>query len=355
MVNLGKDTYPVYIGSNLLEISNIFFPIESNTQVAIITNDVVFKIWNKKITYYLHKLGAQVKNVIISDGEIYKNIDTVEIILSTLLKYSYCRDAVLIALGGGVIGDITGFVASIYQRGIKFVQIPTTLLAQVDASIGGKTSVNHVLGKNMIGSFWQPSSVIINFDFLNTLPRRQLISGIAEIVKYAVSFDVNFFNWLEENLERVLKLDYSALSYCINRCCEIKISIVEKDEKEIHDRMLLNLGHTYGHAIETFLGYGTWLHGEAVSVGIVMASKTSELLGFMKDNDITRIISLLQRVGLPISGPKNMSFESYISNFKRDKKVISGKLRMVLPVFIGNVKIFSNVHENILMSVIKNC
>lgn len=353
IVNLKNNEYPIYIGFDLFSIKNIFFPIQSYTQVVIITNKIIFNLWNSSISYFLSKLRVKFSNITINDGEIYKNITIVEKIVSKLLEKSYSRDTVLIALGGGVIGDLSGFIASIYQRGIRFIQIPTTLLAQVDASIGGKTSVNHILGKNMIGSFWQPSSVIINLNFLSTLPKNQLISGMAEIVKYAISFDKKFFDWLEKNIKLLLDLDQKALFYCINKCCRIKKHIVEKDEKEINDRMLLNLGHTYGHAIETFLGYGKWLHGEAISVGMVMAAKTSELLGFLNKIDFIRIVTLLKRIGLPVTGPKNMCFQSYMLSFRRDKKVVSGLLRFVLPVSIGKVKIFSDVSEDVLISVIQ--
>ncbi|XBC43276.1 MAG: 3-dehydroquinate synthase [Buchnera aphidicola (Meitanaphis flavogallis)] len=354
-VTLGNRAYYINIGSSVFKIENIFFPLTSGDQVMLVTNNIVSNIWKNNFVYHLKKLGVKINCVILPDGEVTKNIGSMEYIISELLKHLHGRDTTLIALGGGVIGDITGFVASVYQRGVRFIQVPTTLLSQVDASIGGKTSINHVLGKNMIGSFWQPSSVIINLDYLSTLPKNQLVSGIAEVIKYAVLFDDIFFNWLEENIDLVLKLDEIAISYCVKRCCEIKKVIIEQDERENNSRILLNLGHTYGHAIETHLGYGKWLHGEAVSVGMIMAAETSVLLGILDVCEKNRIVDLLNKVGLPIKGPKNMAFNSYYENFLRDKKVASGVVRLVLPTSIGKAMIYSNVKKNILISAISNC
>lgn len=259
----------------------------------------------------------------------------------------------LIALGGGVIGDLTGFAAAIYQRGVRFIQIPTTLLSQVDASVGGKTGVNHLLGKNMIGSFWQPSSVIIDINFLKKLPYNELVSGMAEVIKYAIVFDEKFFHWLEENIKNLLLLDNSLIPYCIKKCCELKAKIISLDERENNFRALLNFGHTYGHAIEAHSGYGNWLHGEAISVGMVMASRASEIMGFLNKTDYKRILSLLKKTGLPIQGPKNMSAASYLPYMMRDKKVISGEIRLVLPISIGKAKIYSGIDKNVILNSIK--
>ncbi|XBC38137.1 MAG: 3-dehydroquinate synthase [Buchnera aphidicola (Floraphis meitanensis)] len=354
-VILGDRSYFINIGSSVFKMKDIFFPLRSGDKAMLVTNNIVSSIWKSNVDYYLNKIGVKTDCIVLPDGEVTKNVGSMEYIISELLKNLHGRDTTLIALGGGVIGDITGFVASIYQRGVRFIQIPTTLLSQVDASIGGKTSINHILGKNMIGSFWQPVSVIINLDFLSTLPRNQLISGIAEVIKYAIICDSVFFSWLEKNISSILKLDPISVSYCIQKCCEIKKKIVEQDEKENNSRALLNLGHTYGHAIETYLGYGKWLHGEAVSVGIAIAAETSVLLGLLKVSEKDRIVNLLSRVGLPVHSPKNMTFSSYYSHLLRDKKVTLGILRLILPTSIGKCIIYSNIQENLLMSAINNC
>ncbi|HXK00407.1 MAG TPA: 3-dehydroquinate synthase [Buchnera sp. (in: enterobacteria)] len=343
------------MGSNLLGTDNIFDPLKSGDQAMLVTNKTLANIWKDKVLYHLNSVGIKVDQVILSDGEQYKNICEMELIISALLEKMHGRDTTIIALGGGVIGDISGFSAAVYQRGIRYIQIPTTLLSQVDSSVGGKTAVNHILGKNMIGVFWQPVSVIIDIDFLNTLPRRELISGMAEVIKYAIIFDSDFFIWLENNITAILNLDNTAMRYCILKCCELKSKLIELDERDMNFRALLNLGHTYGHAIESHVGYGNWLHGEAVSAGIVMAAVTSEKIGKLKNRDTQRILSLINRVGLPIKGPKNMLPASYFPHIMRDKKVLSGVIRMILPVKIGKAEIFTGINKNIITSVITDC
>ncbi|CAL4043997.1 3-dehydroquinate synthase [Buchnera aphidicola] len=355
IVDLGKNSYFISIGSNLLVKKNIFCPLKSGDQAMLVTNKTLANIWKDKVLYYLNKAGIRVNQVVLPDGEKYKNLYEMESIISALLEHRHGRDSTLIALGGGVIGDITGFSAAVYQRGIRYIQIPTTLLSQVDASIGGKTAVNHLLGKNMIGAFWQPSSVLINIDFLHTLPKRELISGIAEIIKYSIIFDVDFFVWLENNIDGILSLDSEVIKYCILKCCEFKLKLIELDEREMNLRALLNLGHTYGHAIESHVGYGNWLHGEAVSAGIVMAARTAEKMGKLDNKDVQRIELLIDRVGLPIKGPKNMLPSSYFPHFMRDKKVLSGMIRMVLPVKIGQAEIFTGIDKSVISSVIEDC
>ncbi|QIE02213.1 3-dehydroquinate synthase [Buchnera aphidicola] len=352
-VDLGKRSYPISIGSNIIEKDNIFWPLKPGNQAMLVTNKKLANLFKDHVLFHLRKSGIKIDQIILSDGEQYKTLNEMELILSALLEKKHSRDTTLIALGGGVIGDITGFAASIYQRGVRFIQIPTTLLSQVDAAVGGKTSVNHLLGKNMIGSFWQPSSVIINVNYLKSLPYNELISGIAEVVKYAVILDEPFFYWLEENIQLILSLDDQAISYCIKKCCELKSYLISLDEREKNLRALLNLGHTFGHAIEVHSGYGNWLHGEAVSVGMIMAARTSELLGYLDKQDLKRILILLKRIGLPIKGPKNMSAASYLPYMMRDKKVISGEIRLVLPISIGQAKIYSNIDKNIILSAIK--
>ncbi|ALD15463.1 3-dehydroquinate synthase [Buchnera aphidicola (Aphis glycines)] len=353
-VILGDRSYPINIGSGVIEEDNIFFPLKPGNQAMLVTNKTLANLLKDKVFFQLRKSGIKIDQVIISDGEQFKTLNEVEMVISALLEKKHSRDTTLIALGGGVVGDLTGFAASIYQRGVRFIQIPTTLLAQVDASIGGKTGVNHLLGKNMVGSFWQPSSVIIDINFLQTLPYNELISGVSEIIKYAVIFDETFFNWLEKNIEKILLLDHKSMCFCIKKCCELKSKIISLDERENNFRALLNFGHTYGHAIEAHSGYGSWLHGEAISVGMVMAARTSELLGYLKKSDYNRIISLFKTVGLPIKGPKNMSAVAYLPYMMRDKKVISGEMRLVLPVSIGKAKVFSGIDKNVILNAIKD-
>lgn len=353
-VVLGERSYPISIGAGIIQEDDIFWPLKPGDQAMLVTNKTLANLLKDKVFYHLRKSGIKIDQVILSDGEQYKTLNEMELIISALLEKKHARDTTLIALGGGVIGDLAGFAASVYQRGVRFIQIPTTLLSQVDASVGGKTAVNHLLGKNMIGSFWQPSSVIIDIDCLKTLPYNELVSGMAEVIKYAIVFDRTFFCWLEENIESILSLNHTAMSYCIKKCCELKSQLIALDERENNLRALLNLGHTYGHAIEVHAGYGNWLHGEAISVGMVMAARTSELLGHLKTIDFKRILVLLKRTGLPIKGPKNMSAALYLPYMMRDKKVISGEMRLVLPLSIGKAEIYSNIDKNIILTAIKH-
>ncbi|HMI76830.1 MAG TPA: 3-dehydroquinate synthase [Buchnera sp. (in: enterobacteria)] len=355
IVNLGKNSYSINIGFNVFKNSDIFYPLQSGDQAMLVTNKTLLKIYGDKISSQFIKKGIKIDQVILSDGEEYKTLHEMEKIISVLLEKNHNRDTTLLALGGGVVGDLTGFTASIYQRGVRYIQIPTTLLSQVDAAIGGKTAVNHILGKNMIGVFWQPSSVIIDINFLNTLPKRQLISGLAEVIKYAIICDNNFFIWLEENIDLILSLNCTAIKYCIHKCCELKSQLVSLDERDMNDRSWLNLGHTYGHAIEAYVGYGNWLHGEAISVGIVMAARTAELLGKFKKINTDRIIALLKKAGLPIQGPKNMLPDAYFLHMMRDKKVLSGVIKLVIPTKIGQVEIYNVTDKKIITSVIHSC
>jgi len=260
-----------------------------------------------------------------------------------------------VALGGGVIGDLTGFAAACYQRGVRFIQVPTTLLSQVDSSVGGKTAVNHPLGKNMIGAFYQPASVVVDLDCLQTLPPRELSSGLAEVIKYGIILDDAFFDWLEANLDAVMALDTTAMAYCIRRCCELKAEVVAADERESGLRALLNLGHTFGHAIEAEMGYGNWLHGEAVAAGMVMAARTAQRLGQFHEDDIQRIITLLKRAGLPVKGPQSMAPAAYLPHMMRDKKVLAGELRLVLPLAIGKSEVRGGVSHDLVLSAIADC
>lgn len=323
-VNLAERSYPISIGAGLFEdpayLSQVLSNKNTNQKVVVISNVTVAPLYADKILHQLKQLGCDASLLELSDGEQYKNLDVFNQVMNFLLEGSYARDVVIIALGGGVIGDLVGFASACYQRGVDFIQIPTTLLSQVDSSVGGKTAVNHPLGKNMIGAFYQPKAVIIDTNCLSTLPEREFAAGIAEVIKYGIIYDGAFFDWLEENLDRLYTLDEDALTYAIARCCQIKAEVVAQDEKESGIRALLNLGHTFGHAIEAELGYGNWLHGEAVSSGTVMAAKTSLLRGLISEEQFERIIALLRRAKLPVHTPDSMSFDDFIKHMMRDKK-----------------------------------
>ncbi|QJC35813.1 3-dehydroquinate synthase [Enterobacteriaceae endosymbiont of Donacia sparganii] len=347
-----KHNYPIIIDFNLFDTPLPLPFLKKGDSVMIVTNQIIFSLYFKKISTLLNNMGVRINHVILPDGEKYKTLITVNIIFTSLLQNLHSRDTTLIALGGGVIGDITGFAASSYQRGVKFIQIPTTLLSQVDSSIGGKTAVNHILGKNMIGSFYQPNIVIINLSCLYTLSKREFSAGMAEIIKYSILFDKKFFSWLENNINKLFNLDKNSLIYCISKCCNLKAKIIYEDEYEQNKRSLLNLGHTYGHAIESELGYGKWLHGEAVSVGIVIASLTSKKLNLLNNQDIIRIINLLKKCYLPIKGPINMNTKHYLKHIYRDKKINKNKIRVILPIKIGKAIIYNNISEKIISHAI---
>ncbi|RKS85046.1 3-dehydroquinate synthase [Orbus hercynius] len=350
-VALSERSYPITIGENTL---NNFehFKLKANQRVLIVTNETIAPLYLARLTDMLESNGVKTDHVIVPDGEQYKTMETWNTILSTLLKNNHTRNSILIALGGGVIGDVSGFAAACYQRGIKFIQLPTTLLSQVDSSVGGKTAINHPLGKNMIGAFYQPQSVVIDLNCLATLPQRELSAGLAEVIKYGIILDADFFTWLEKNIDALLALEPSTMSYCIYHCCQLKAQVVAADETEQDMRAILNLGHTYGHAIEAELGYGNWLHGEAVAVGMVMAANAAKLLGHFTDSDIERIKNLLIKAKLPVARPAQMSTQSYIAHMLRDKKVLSGKLRLVLPTKIGHVAVVDDVSQEIVLQSI---
>ncbi|WP_425482447.1 3-dehydroquinate synthase [Enterobacteriaceae endosymbiont of Plateumaris pusilla] len=349
LVKTKKHDYPIIIGFDLFNTSYLFSSFKYGDQAMIVTNQKIFTLYFQKLSDILKHIGIKLDYIILPDGEKYKTLITMNIIYSSLLKKFHSRDTTLIALGGGVIGDMTGFAASSYQRGVKLIQIPTTLLSQVDASIGGKTAVNHHLGKNMIGSFYQPTSVIINLNYLDTLSKREFSSGMAEVIKYSIICDNIFFNWLEENLDKLFNLDPKSINYCIYKCCKFKSKIICEDENEKNTRVLLNLGHTYGHAIESETNYnGKWLHGEAISVGIIMSCITSEKLNLFKNSDTIRIVNLLKRCNLPIRSPKFMNTKKYLKYMFLDKKVHNNKIHLIIPVKIGKVIINNNITENII-------
>ncbi len=355
-VELKGRSYSIMISPGLFNDLAAFVPLQSGDQAMLVTNLTVARFYLKKIKMLLEQGGIRVDQVIVPDGEQYKSLAVLEQIFATLLEKQHGRDTVLIALGGGVIGDLTGFAAACYQRGVRFIQVPTTLLAQVDSALGGKTAVNHPLGKNMIGAFHQPASVVIDPDCLRTLPLRELVSGLAEVIKYGIILDADFFVWLEHNIDKLLLLDTMALRYCIRRCCELKAHVVARDEWDKSGlRALLNLGHTYGHAIETEMGYGVWLHGEAIATGMMMAAETARRIGHFCLSDVERIRQLLLRAGLPVHGPAGMRPESYLPHMMRDKKVSAGKLRLVLPVAIGRAEIHTGIAHNIVLAAISDC
>lgn len=352
-VELKARRYPIIIGAGLLNQVESYAPLKSGDKVMIVSNALVAQHYLDTVTATLTTLGCHVDSVLIPDGEQYKTLDSLNLIFSTLLEKNHNRDTTLIALGGGVIGDVAGFAAASYQRGIRFIQIPTTLLAQVDSSVGGKTAVNHPLGKNMIGAFYQPVSVIIDTNTLKSLPKREFSAGLAEVIKYGAILDAVFFEWLEQHIEEVMHLDQVALEYCIQRCCQIKADVVARDETEKGERALLNLGHTFGHAIEAHLGYGTWLHGEAIAVGMLEAAELSLILGDLTEKELSRLEKLLARAVLPTLSPDNMAPEEYLPYMWRDKKVLNGTLRLVLLNKLGQAYVNSQASESQIIAAIR--
>lgn len=351
-VDLGVRSYPIFIGQNLMNDGETLSRYLLKKRILIVTNETVAPLYLKQLQATMASFG-EVESVILPDGEQFKDLAHLDSIFTALLQRNYGRDSVLVALGGGVIGDMTGFAAACYQRGVDFIQIPTTLLSQVDSSVGGKTAVNHPLGKNMIGAFYQPQVVLIDTQCLSTLPAREFAAGMAEVIKYGIMWDGDFFQWLEANVHSLKALDTQALVYAISRCCEIKADVVSQDETEQGVRALLNLGHTFGHAIEAEMGYGNWLHGEAVSAGTVLAAKTAQVLGMIDESIVCRIEALFNAFDLPIHAPESMDFDSFIKHMRRDKKVLGGQIRLVLPTQIGQADVFSQVTESTLEQVIR--
>ncbi len=354
-VSLEERSYPISIAAGLFDDPASYWPLRAGDHAMVVTNDTLAPLYLGSVTQKLSAMGVVADQVILPDGEQYKTLTVLEQIFTALLKKPHGRDTTLIALGGGVIGDMAGFAAACYQRGVRFIQMPTTLLSQVDSSVGGKTAVNHPLGKNMIGAFYQPASVIIDTDCLKTLPSRELSSGLAEVIKYGIILDKDFFVWLEQHMEELISLDENTLARCIRRCCEIKAEVVAADERESGVRALLNLGHTFGHAIEAHMGYGNWLHGEAVAAGMVMAARTAERVNGFNPADTQRIIQLLERAGLPVQGPREMAAEAYMPHMMRDKKVLAGELRLVLPRNIGESEVRGGVSHDIVLAAINDC
>jgi 3-dehydroquinate synthase len=335
-VSLGDRSYPIYIGSGLVGDRALIGDAVRAQQVLVVTNEVVAPLYLEPLRDALGDRSVEV--LILPDGEAHKTLATFATIIDRLIAARFHRDACLAALGGGVVGDITGFAAACYQRGVDFIQVPTTLLAQVDSSVGGKTAVNHPQAKNMIGAFYQPTAVLADTDTLRTLPKRELAAGLAEIVKYGLILDRELFDWLEEHVEDLVSLEPAALLHAIRRSCEIKAAVVAEDERERGNRALLNLGHTFGHALESLGGYTRWLHGEAVAIGMVLAARTSVALGWLAAKDCARIESLLARAGLPTRADA-IGFDVLLERMQLDKKAGRSGLKLVLLRDIGRAVI----------------
>lgn len=350
-VELGNRSYPIYIGSGLLGRAELVTSHIKSKQVVVVTNETVAPLYLDTVLNNLQ--GYTVETVILPDGEQFKTLEIVSRIFDKLLACKFSRNACLIALGGGVIGDMGGFAAACYQRGIPFLQIPTTLLAQVDSSVGGKTGVNHPLGKNMIGAFYQPQCVIADADVLDTLEDRQLAAGLAEVIKYGLIRDATFFNWLESNIDLLLARDKQALAYAIERSCINKAEIVAEDETETGVRATLNLGHTFGHAIETGSGYGKYLHGEAVAIGTCQAADLSRQKGWLHDNDVARIIALFKKTGLPIVPPEEIDSDRFLQLMAVDKKNVDGQIRLILLQQIGMATLPVDIDRELLERTLK--
>lgn len=332
-VDLAERSYPIYIGTNLIGNSAVYRPHIHGQQVLVVSNTTVAPLYLEAVKSALQ--GYQVQTVILPDGEQHKTLAVWQQIIDSLLENRFDRRCTVIGLGGGVVGDMAGFAAACYQRGVYFIQVPTTLLAQVDSSVGGKTGVNHPLGKNMIGAFYQPQCVIADIQTLSTLDNRQLSAGLAEVIKYGLIGDPDFFAWLEQNMDGLMARDQALLAYAIERSCSDKASVVAADEREAGNRALLNLGHTFGHAIETGMGYGEWLHGEAVGAGICMAADLSRRLGWITESDQARIASLIVRAELPTYPPDKINAEQFMQLMSVDKKVLAQKIRLVLMRRLG--------------------
>jgi len=349
-VALGSRSYPIHIGAGLLERPDLYAPHVRHA-AAIITNEVVAPLYLQRVHRTLEKLGARVAEVIVPDGEQAKGWSALDRVFDALLAARMGRDAVVIALGGGVVGDLAGFAAATYQRGLPFVQVPTTLLAQVDSSVGGKTAINHARGKNMIGAFHQPSAVIADIETLNTLPDRELRAGLAEVIKHGVALDAAFLDWLERNIAGLLARERDALVYAVRRSCELKAAIVAEDERETGVRALLNFGHTFGHAIEAATGFGPWLHGEAVAAGMVMAARLSARAGYLPASDAERIEALIRRAGLPTRAPV-LPAERWRELIAVDKKNAGARVRFVLLHGLGRARLESAVDDRFVEQTI---
>jgi 3-dehydroquinate synthase len=353
-VELGDRSYPIYIGHGLLCNQILVTDHIKGSSAVIVSNTTVAPLYIDKVKTSLEAAKIRHDTVILPDGEQYKTLDTIETIIDTLISKRHDRKTTLIALGGGVVGDITGFAAAIYQRGVNFIQIPTTLLSQVDSSVGGKTGVNHPLGKNMIGAFYQPQCVIIDTATLDTLPDRELSAGMAEVIKYGLIHDAEFFAWLEQHIDRLMQRDNELLSQAILVSCKTKADVVAIDEKESGIRAILNLGHTFGHAIESAMGYGTWLHGEAVAAGMVMAADLSLRHQWIEPEVKQRAVALLKKAGLPVKPPEQMTPGQYMDIMAIDKKVDRGVIKFVLLKQLGEAIVTADYQPELLQQTLQH-
>lgn len=351
-VDLGDRSYPIYIGNDLLSENEIFSRHLQTSQVLVVTNEVIPPLYLDRVTQHLQSVKHD--TLILPDGEQVKSLDYLNTIITRLMENKYSRTCMILALGGGVIGDLAGFAAACYQRGVRFIQIPTTLLSQVDSSVGGKTAVNHPLGKNMIGAFYQPVAVIADTSVLNSLPDRELSAGLAEVIKYGLIRDVEFYQWLRENMHKLVKRDEAAMAYAIERSCINKAEVVAADERESGLRAILNLGHTFGHAIETALSYRHWLHGEAVGCGMLMAAEMSRRLGYLEEKTVREIEELLIQANLPVRVHEDVTLEQMLENMKVDKKAKEGVLYLILLEAIGNAIITSDFSAELLAETINH-
>ncbi|MBR2514130.1 MAG: 3-dehydroquinate synthase [Halomonas sp.] len=351
-VSLGDRSYPIHIGAGLLQHANGLTPYLAGQQVMVVTNDTIAPLYLEALCATLPG-HLDVRSVVLPDGEQHKTIEQVGRIWDALLEAGFNRRCTLIALGGGVIGDMVGYAAASYQRGVAFMQVPTTLLSQVDSSVGGKTGVNHPLGKNMIGAFWQPKAVLVDTDTLTTLPSRELSAGLAEVIKYGLIRDEAFLSWLEENMQALRSVEPEVIAEAIAKSCQIKADIVAEDETEQGVRALLNLGHTFGHAIEAHQGYGNWLHGEAVGAGMAMAATLSHQLGWIDEAALTRAQAVIQSAGLPLAAPANMSADDFLVRMRLDKKNIDEKLRLVLLKALGDACVSDATPADTLLGLLQ--
>ena len=350
-VALGDRSYPIHIGAGLLDDEQLYAPHVASRNVAVVTNGVIAPLYLERVRSAIERAGGRVVPILIDDGERAKGWATLDRVIDAMLVARCGRDSVIVALGGGVVGDVAGFAAAVYQRGVPFLQVPTTLLAQVDSSVGGKTAINHARGKNMVGAFHQPLAVIADVEVLDTLPDRELRAGLAEVIKHGFILDLQFVAWLEANMSRLLERDRAALSHAVRRSCELKAQVVAADEREAGLRAILNFGHTFGHAIEAGVGYGEWLHGEAVATGMVMAAELSALAGSLCRQDADRVKALVARAGLPVVGPK-LGIERYLELMQVDKKAAGGKARFILLEGLGRATLRADLDATLVRASI---
>ncbi|MBI2754073.1 MAG: 3-dehydroquinate synthase [Betaproteobacteria bacterium] len=353
-VALGARSYPIHIGAGLLEDARLYAPHLASRRAAVITNEVVAPLYLERVQRALARAGAAATSIVVADGEQAKDWRTLEHVFDRLLAARCGRDTVIVALGGGVVGDLAGFAAAVYQRGVPYIQVPTTLLAQVDSSVGGKTAINHPRGKNMIGAFHQPLAVIADVAALDSLPARELRAGVAEVIKHAFILDAAFVDWLEANVERLLERDRAALEHAVRRSCELKAHVVAADEREAGLRAILNFGHTFGHAVETGVGYGEWLHGEAVAAGMVMAAELSVRAQLLVRSEAQRVRALIARAGLPVAGPA-IRPERMLELMQVDKKAERGRMRFVLLAAPGKAVVRGGIEEALVLEAIAAC